>query len=123
MNKYEINPMLIHVKEKNKLCMQIMLLFWLCKTHTPTLNGIVSWIRRQSFLEKSDENKAGKCRFLAWFDKFKVHFCKIIVYEHYSYKKDVWTALMLSAWTLFIALGFASVYKQSFMHSIPLMNS
>ena len=30
--------------------------------------------------------------FLAWFDKFKVHFCEIIdMYEHYSYKKDVWT--------------------------------
>ena len=70
------------LKKRNKLCMQIMLLFWLCKTHTPTLNGIVSWIRRQIFLEKSDENKAGKCQFLAWFVEFKVRFCKII---------DVWT--------------------------------
>ena len=26
----------------------------------------------------SDENKAGKCRLLAWFDQFKVHICEII---------------------------------------------
>ena len=30
------------LKKKNKLCVQIMLLFWVCKTHTPILNGIVS---------------------------------------------------------------------------------
>ena len=41
MSKYKINPLLIHVKEKEQ--MQIMLLFWVCKTHTPILNGIVSW--------------------------------------------------------------------------------
>ena len=51
------------LKKKNKLFVQIRLLFWLCKTHTPTLNGIVSWIRRQIFLEKSDENKAGNVDF------------------------------------------------------------
>ena len=33
---------------------------------------------RQIFLEKSDENKARKCRFLAWFGEFKVRFCEII---------------------------------------------
>ena len=73
------------LKKKNKLCVQIMLLFWLCKEHCPTFNGIVSWIHQQIFLEKSDENKAGKCRFLAWFDEFKVRFCEII---------DVWTFLI-----------------------------
>ena len=65
-------------KKQNKLCVQIMLLFSLCKTHTSILNGIVSWMQQQIFLEKSDENKAGKCQFLAWFDKFKVCFCEII---------------------------------------------
>ena len=38
-----------------------------------------------NFLKKSDENKAGKCQFLAWFDVFKVRFCEII---------DVWTLLI-----------------------------
>ena len=42
MNKYKINPLLIHVKKKNKQCMQIMLLFWVCQKHTHILNGIIS---------------------------------------------------------------------------------
>ena len=70
------------LKKKNQLCVQIMLLFWLCKT----LNGIVSWIHRQIFLEKLDEKKAGKWRLifnLVW--RFKVRFCEII---------DVWTLLI-----------------------------
>ena len=102
------------LKKKNKLCVQIML-FWLCKTQTSTLNGIVSWIRRQIFLEKSDENKAGQCWFLAWFDELKVCFCEIIT--------DTEKICVNGAWTEFIALGFALGHKQSFMHSIPLMNS
>ena len=47
---------------------------WNCLLDTPA-----------NFLEKSDENKADKCRFLAWFDEFKVCFCKII---------DTWTLLI-----------------------------
>ena len=61
--------------------MQIMLLFWVCKTHTPILNGIVSL----DICKKSDGNKAGKCWVLAWFGELKVRFCKII---------DVWTLLI-----------------------------
>ena len=58
--------------------MQIMLLFWVCKTHTPFFNGIVSLGYWHIFLKKSDGNKAGKYWFLAWFGEFKVRFCKII---------------------------------------------
>ena len=44
----------------------------------PYLNGIVSLDTGEFFLENSDGNKAGKCKFLAWFGEFKVHFCKMI---------------------------------------------
>ena len=46
--------------------------------HILPLNMESSLGYRQICLEKSDENKTEKCRFLAWFGKFKVHFCKII---------------------------------------------
>ena len=44
LNKYKINPLLIHVKEEeSKLRVQIRpyVVFWVCKTHTPILNEIV----------------------------------------------------------------------------------
>ena len=68
------------LKKKNNLCFKKAnyVVVWTMQSAHPTSNGIVSWIRWQIFLEKSDENKAGKCRFLAWFDEFKVRFCEII---------------------------------------------
>ena len=126
VNKCKINPLLIHVKKKEQTVHANYVVVLSMQNAHPCFdwNRLLRywWI----FLKKSDGNKAGKCWFLAWFGEFKVHFCKII---------DVWTLLIpkkmcersslmvLRAWTLFIALGFASVYKQSFMPSIPLTNS
>ena len=45
------------LKEKNKLCMQIVLLFWVCKTHTPILNGIVFLVTGEFFLRNQMETK------------------------------------------------------------------
>ena len=91
MNKYKINSMPIHVKEKEQtvranyvvvLSMQNAYLYF-------ELNRLLSY--QQIFLEKSEKNKAGKCWFLAWFGKFKMHFCKIIdVWTLLLQKKDVW---------------------------------
>ena len=95
MNKYKINPILIHVKEKEQntrtnyvvvLSMQNEYPYfaWNCLLVTSIF----------FFFEKSYENKAGKCLFFAWFGEFKVHFSKII---------DVWTLLMQKAvWTEYI---------------------
>ena len=53
MNKYKIDSMVIRVKEEEKknndLCMQIMLLFWVCKTYTPSLNGIIILVTGKIF--------------------------------------------------------------------------
>ena len=68
------------LREKNKLCVQIMLLFWAYKTHTPILNGIVFLVTAKIFLEKSNENKAGKLG-LAY---LRCVFAKFLMYEHYS---------------------------------------
>ena len=57
MNKYKINPLLIHVKEKEQTVQQIMLLFWVCKTHTPILNGIVFLVTGKFFSSKQMKTK------------------------------------------------------------------
>ena len=44
---------------------------------------------RRIFLEKSDGNKARKCRFLLGLANLRCVFAKLLMYEHYSYKKDV----------------------------------
>ena len=82
MNKYKINPMLIYVKEKEQTVRaNYVVVLAMLNTH-PYFEWNLLLDTPANFLEKSDENKAGKCRFLAWFEEFKVRFCKII---------DVWT--------------------------------
>ena len=72
--------LLIHVKEKEQTVRANYVVVLTMENAHP-----YSWIRQQIFLKKSDEIKAGKCWFLAWFDKFKVPFREII---------DVWTLLI-----------------------------
>ena len=127
MNKYKINPLLIHVKEKEQTMRANYVVVLSMQNAHPYFKWNCLLRYRRIFLEKSDGNKAGKCRFLACFGEFKVQFCEII---------DVWTLLIkrmcertsltvLRAWTLFIPLGCALDlgHEQSFMSSIPLMNS
>ena len=70
--------MLIHAKEKE----QIVHANYVVVLTLQNAHPYFEWYRLldtpANFLEKSDENKAGKYRFLAWFDKFKVRFCEII---------------------------------------------
>ena len=78
--------------------MQITLLFWVCKTHTLILNGIVfllilELVNSQFFSRNQMETwQENENWFLAWFGEFKVHFCKIIdVWTVHIQKKNVWT--------------------------------
>ena len=70
--------MLIHVKEKEQTeRANYVVVLSMQKAHP-----YFEWNRllslQQISLEKLDENKTGKCQFLAWFGKFNVRFCKII---------------------------------------------
>ena len=70
--------MLIHVKEKEQTVRaNYVIVLTMQNTHP-----YFEWSRLldtpPNFLKKSDENKAGKCLFSAWFDEFKVGFCEII---------------------------------------------
>ena len=57
MKKYKISPLLIRVKEKEQWCVQIMLLFLVCKTHTPILNGIVDLVTGEFFSRNRMETR------------------------------------------------------------------
>ena len=45
------------LKKKNKLWMQIVLLFWVYKTHTPILNGIVFSVTSEFFSRNQMETR------------------------------------------------------------------
>ena len=62
------------LKKKNKLCVPIILCCCFDYAKCTTLLWMESSFgyAGKIFLEKSDENKAGKCLLLAWFYKFKV---------------------------------------------------
>ena len=79
MNKYKINPLLIRVKEKE----QTMRSNYVVVSSVQNAHFFFfEWNRllryRRIFRKKSDGNKTGKYRFLAWFGEFKVRFCEII---------------------------------------------
>ena len=55
------------LKKKNKLCVQIMLLFWVWKTHTPILNGIAALVTGKFFSSKQMETRQENVNFsLVW---------------------------------------------------------
>ena len=123
MNKYKLNPLLIHVKEKEQTVRENFV-FWVCRTLTPILNGVIFYW--QIFLKKSVGNKVGKCRFFALFGKFKVWFCEIIYVWTYSKLKqivgnEIINYMVLRTWTLFIALRSALGYKQ-IVHALNAIN-
>ena len=109
MNKYKINDLRIHVNEKEHTMRANYVVVLSMQNAHPfsEWNRLLKYWR--FFLEKTDGNKAGKCQFLAWFGEFKVHFCEII---------DVWTLLIQTR-----CVNGAFGHKQSFMPSLPLMNS
>ena len=110
------------LKKKSKLCVQIMLLFWLCKTHTPTLNGIVSWIHRQIFFREIRWKQGRKMSiFSLVLTNLRCVFAKLLMYEHYSYKKDVWTVRLepysgVGLW--FVQLLFKTVKRDTTQTSL-----
>ena len=173
MNRYESNPLLIHVKEKEQtMCANYVVVLSMQKAHfnictfpSKTLQTedshsgkkeasqcctsswnlyrtghilrhelrygtvwLFEWNHllryRQIFLEKSDGNKGGKCPFLAWFSKVKVRFVKLLMYEHFSNKKDVWMEFIngIEGMNIVYTLRLHPQHKQSFMPSVPLMN-
>ena len=62
------------LKKKNKPCMQIMLLFWVCKTHTPIMNGIA--LDTDEFFSKN-QMKTWQESVDFWSGEFQVRFCEI----------------------------------------------
>ena len=63
MNKYRINPLLIHVKEKEQtLCAHYVGFLSIQNAH-PYFEWNRLFRYGQIFLEKSDGNKAEKCQF------------------------------------------------------------
>ena len=78
MKKYEINHMLIHVKEKEQTVGANYVVVLTVQNAHPYFEWNRLLDTSPTLLEKLDENEAGKCRFLAWFDEFKVYFCEII---------------------------------------------
>ena len=78
MSKGKINPLLIDVEDKEQtVCANYVVVLKMQNAH-PYFEWNFLLSSRQIFLTKSDGNKAGKCRYLAWFSELKVHFCKII---------------------------------------------
>ena len=61
MNKYKINPMLIHVKEKEQTVRANYVVVLSMQNAHPYFEWIHLLSYRQIFPKKSDENKAGKC--------------------------------------------------------------
>ena len=61
MNKYKINPMLIHVKETEQTMRANYVVVLSMQNAHPYFEWNHLHSNRQIFLEKSDENKAGKC--------------------------------------------------------------
>ena len=89
MNKYKINPLLIPIKEKEQtIHADYVLLFWVCKTHTPILNGIVFLVTGKFFSRNQMETRQENV------NSFSLVFAKLLMYEHCSYKKDVWMELI-----------------------------
>ena len=70
---------IIHVKEKEQTVRaNYVVVLTIVQNAHPYFEWNLLLDTPVNFLEKSDENKAGKCRFLAWFEEFKVYFCEII---------------------------------------------
>ena len=64
MNKYKINPMLIHIKEKEQTVRENYVVPLCMQNAHPHFDWNRLFSYRQIFLEKSDKNNAGKCRLL-----------------------------------------------------------
>ena len=66
--------MIIHFKEKERTVRANYVVVLSIQNAHPYFEWNRLHSNRQIFLEKSDEIKAGKCQFLAWFGEFKVRF-------------------------------------------------
>ena len=65
------------------------MLFWVCKMYTRTLNGIVFLVTGKFFPKNRMKTRQENVDFKLGLANLRCVFAKLLMYEHYSYKKDV----------------------------------
>ena len=82
MNKYEINHLLIHVKEQEQTLRAyyavVVVVVLSMKNAIPYFEWNRLLVTGKFFSRNQMKSRQEKCRFLAWFGEFKVSFCKIV---------------------------------------------
>ena len=93
-------------KKKKNLCVQVMLLFWVCKTDTPILNGIVFLVTGKFFSRNQMKTRQKNVNFYLGLANLRCFFlrnywCMNITHTKKMCKRS--SLMALRAWTLFIA--------------------
>ena len=96
MNKYKINPLLIHIKEKEQtVCASyVVVLIMQNAQHTPILNGIIFLVTSKFFSRNQMETRQENVNILLDLENLRCVFAKLLMYRVSKKSWPIWSFIL-----------------------------